>query len=51
MTAKQFFDWQTAGGGNDAMRLIDALEKADVTWCTIGGVAVNHSAQIARPDV
>src|SRR5215212_7137649 len=45
MTAKQFFDWQTAGGANDAMRLIDALEKADVTWCTIGGVAVNHWAR------
>ncbi|MDQ6911549.1 MAG: nucleotidyl transferase AbiEii/AbiGii toxin family protein [Verrucomicrobiota bacterium] len=45
MTAKQFFDWQTAGGANDAMRLIDALEKADVNWCTIGGVAVNHWAR------
>ncbi len=45
MTAKQFFDWQTAGGANDAMRLIDALEKADITWCTIGGVAVNHWAR------
>ena len=45
MTAKQFFDWQTAGGANDVMRLIDALEKADISWCAIGGVAVNHWAQ------
>lgn len=45
MTAKQFFDWQTAGGANDVMRLIDALEKADIAWCAIGGVAVNHWAR------
>ena len=45
MTAKQFFDWQTAGGTNDVMRLTDALEKADIAWCAIGGVAVNHWAQ------
>ncbi|MGI8820316.1 MAG: hypothetical protein ACR2ID_05540 [Chthoniobacterales bacterium] len=45
MTAKQFFDWQTAGGANDVTRLIDALEKADVAWCAIGGVAVNHWAR------
>lgn len=45
MTAKQFFDWQTAGGANDAMRLIDALETADIDWCAIGGVAVNHWAR------
>ncbi len=49
MTAKQFFDWQTAGGTNDVMRLVDALEKADISWCTIGGVAVNHWA--AEPMV
>ncbi len=45
MTAKQFFDWQTAGGANDVMRLIDALETRDIAWCAIGGVAVNHWAQ------
>ncbi|MDQ6624015.1 MAG: nucleotidyl transferase AbiEii/AbiGii toxin family protein [Verrucomicrobiota bacterium] len=45
MTAKQFFDWQTAGGANDVMRLIDALEKGDIAWCAIRGVAVNHWAR------
>ena len=45
MTAKQFFDWQTSGGANDVMRLINALEKADITWCAIGGIAVNHWAR------
>jgi Nucleotidyl transferase AbiEii toxin, Type IV TA system len=45
MTAKQFFDWQTSGGTNDVMRLIAALESEDITWCAIGGVAVNHWAE------
>lgn len=49
MTAKQFYDWQTAGGTDDVMRLVDALERADVPWCAIGGVAVNHWA--AEPMV
>ena len=44
MTAKQFYDWQTAGGTNDVMRLVDCLERADVSWCAIGGLAVNHWA-------
>jgi hypothetical protein len=44
MTPKQFFDWQTAGGTDDVMRLVDCLERADVAWCAIGGVAVNHWA-------
>ncbi len=44
MTAKQFFDWQTSGGTDDVMRLVDCLERADVLWCAIGGVAVNHWA-------
>lgn len=44
MTAKQFFDWQTSGGTDDVMRLVDILERADITWCAIGGVAVNHWA-------
>ncbi|MDI6739786.1 MAG: nucleotidyl transferase AbiEii/AbiGii toxin family protein [Candidatus Edwardsbacteria bacterium] len=26
------------------MRLVDCLERADVAWCAIGGVAVNHWA-------
>jgi hypothetical protein len=27
------------------MRLVDCLERADVPWCCIGGVAVNHWAE------
>ena len=45
MTAKQFYDWQTSGGTDDVMRLVDMLERADVAWCVIGGVAVNHWAE------
>ncbi len=45
MTAKQFYDWQTSGGTDDVMRLVDCLERADVAWCAIGGVAVNHWAE------
>jgi len=44
MTEKKFFDWQTAGGTDDVMRMVDALERADIRWCAIGGVAVNHWA-------
>ena len=49
MTAKQFYDWQTAGGTDDVMRLVDCLERSEIRWCAIGGVAVNHWA--AEPDV
>lgn len=49
MTAKKFYDWQTAGGTDDVMRLVDCLERADIEWCAIGGVAVNHWA--AEPMV
>ncbi len=45
MTAKQFFDWQTAGGTDDVMRLVDCLGRADIPWCAIGGAAVNQRAQ------
>jgi hypothetical protein len=45
MTSKQFYDWQTSGGTDDVMRLVDCLERADVAWCAIGGVAVNHWAK------
>jgi hypothetical protein len=45
MTGKQFYDWQTCGGTDDVMRLVDCLERADVAWCAIGGVAVNHWAE------
>ena len=49
MTAKQFYDWQTSGGTDDVTRLVTCLESADIMWCTIGGVAVNHWA--AEPMV
>ena len=45
MTEKRFYDWQTSGGTDDVMRLVDCLERADVSWCAIGGVAVNHWAE------
>ncbi len=44
MTPKRFYDWQTAGGTDDVMRLVDCLERADIAWCAIGGIAVNHWA-------
>jgi hypothetical protein len=49
MTAKKFYDWQTAGGTDDVMLLVNSLEGADIPWCAIGGVAVNHWA--AEPMV
>jgi hypothetical protein len=45
MTGKQFFDWQTHGGTDDVMRFVQCLEKADIAWCAIGGIAVNHGAE------
>jgi hypothetical protein len=45
MTARRFFDWQTSGGADDVMRLVDCLERADVAWCAIGEVAVDHWAK------
>lgn len=45
MTPKEFFDWQTSGGTDDVMKLVAALEKADIPWCAIGGIAVNHWAE------
>jgi hypothetical protein len=45
MSAKHFYDWQTSGGADDVMRLVDCLERADIAWCAIGGVAVNHWSQ------
>ena len=44
MTPKKFYDWQTAGGTDDVMRLVDCLERADIVWCAIGGIAVNQWA-------
>lgn len=49
MTMKAFYDWQTNGGGGDVTRLIATLERLEVPWCVIGGLAVNHWA--AEPVV
>ena len=49
MTGRQFYDWQTAGGADDVMRMVDALERDELPWCAIGGIAVNHWA--AEPMV
>ncbi len=53
MTDRQFYDWQTAGGGGDVLLLVETLERLEVPWCMIGGLAVNHWAKepMATADV
>lgn len=53
MTERQFYDWQTAGGGGDVLRLVEALERLEIPWCMIGGLAVNYWAEepLATADV
>src|SRR5208283_2925851 len=53
MTARQFYDWQTAGGGGDVSLLVETLERREIPWCMIGGLAVNHWARepMATADV
>lgn len=53
MTMRQFYDWQTAGGGDDVSRLVATLERREIPWCMIGGLPVNHWARepIATADV
>jgi hypothetical protein len=53
VTERQFYDWQTAGGGGDVLRLVEALEHLEIPWCMIGGLAVNHWADepLATADV
>lgn len=53
MTERQFYDWQTAGGGGDVLRLVEVLERLEVPWCMIGGLAVNYWAEepMATADV
>jgi hypothetical protein len=53
MTLRQFYDWQTAGGGDDVSRLVATLEHGEIAWCMIGGLAVNHWAHepMATADV
>ena len=45
MTVRQFYDWQTAGGGGDVSLLVETLEHREIPWCMIGGLAVNHWAK------
>jgi Nucleotidyl transferase AbiEii toxin, Type IV TA system len=53
MTQRQFYDWQTLGGAKDVSRLVAALEEREISWCMIGGLAVNHWAEepMATADV
>jgi Nucleotidyl transferase AbiEii toxin, Type IV TA system len=53
LTERQFYDWQTAGGGGDVLRLVEVLERLEIPWCMIGGLAVNHWAEeaLATADV
>jgi hypothetical protein len=53
MTMRQFYDWQTAGGGGDVTLLVATLERHEIPWCMIGGLAVNHWATepMATADV
>ncbi len=44
MTKKQFYDWQTEGGGGEVSLLVETLTKNSIPWCMIGGLAVNHWA-------
>jgi hypothetical protein len=53
VTERQFYDWQTAGGGGDVLRLVETLERLEIPWCMIGGLAVNYWAEepLATADV
>src|SRR5688572_27354492 len=53
MTVRQFYDWQTAGGGDDVSLLVATLEGLKIPWCMIGGLAGNHWAEepMATADV
>ncbi len=53
MTMRQFYDWQTAGGGDDVSLLVATLERREIPWCMIGGLAVNYWAKepMATADV
>lgn len=53
MTLRQFYDWQTMGGGTDVSTLVQSLEELQIPWCMVGGLAVNHWAHepMATADV
>jgi hypothetical protein len=50
---RNYYDWQTAGGAGDVMCLVGVLERLEIAWCMIGGLAVNHWAEepMATADV
>jgi hypothetical protein len=39
MTGRHFYDWQTAGGADNVMRTVDALERTELHWRTSGAPA------------
>ena len=45
MTEREFYSWQTNGGSDDLIKLISLLEQLEISWCMIGGLAVNHWAK------
>ena len=53
MNERQFFDWQTLGGGTDVEKLVDVLNQSGAPWCMISGLAVNHWSKesMATADV
>jgi hypothetical protein len=53
VTERQFYDWQTAGGGGDVLRVVEVLERLEIPWCMIDGLAVNYWADepLATADV
>ncbi len=44
MTARELFNRNTAGGGDDLELALGILAHTGVEWCLIGGHAVNHWA-------
>jgi hypothetical protein len=42
MPRRPFDDWQTAGGGDDFMRLLQALKHEEIPWRMIGGLALSY---------
>jgi hypothetical protein len=44
MPPEQPCGWRTAAGADDGTRSAACLEQADIPWCAICGVAVNHRA-------
>src|SRR5258708_2059619 len=41
MTALQIFDLGVPGAENDFLAVVELLERLEVSWCLIGGIALN----------